>query len=160
MTKKNSKKIKTPKVDIPIVNIKNSESEEERISWGSGKSNQFSDELKSDNQQILEDAKDDIIMSDSTCFSDIQYCQTFSTPLLWVDHWTAGIIFFIFQGFWLIPLDSLITRMFPVKFSKFLCRFQKLSSKIPRKFANILFYYSFDFTIISWDFGAELLKSA
>ena len=54
--------------------IVKSESEEERIDWGSGNSNQFSDELKSDNQQILEDAKDNMIMSESACFSDIQYC--------------------------------------------------------------------------------------
>ena len=57
------------------------------IDWGSGKSNQFSDELKSDNQQILEDAEDEIIiMSKNACSSDIQYCQTFSTSLLWVDN--------------------------------------------------------------------------
>ena len=31
MTKKNAKKFKTPKVNIPIVNIKKSESEEERF---------------------------------------------------------------------------------------------------------------------------------
>ena len=31
MTKKNAKKFNTPKVNIPIVNIKKSESEEERI---------------------------------------------------------------------------------------------------------------------------------
>ena len=80
--KKNAKKFKTPKVNIPIVNIKKSESEEERFDWGSDKSNQFSDELKSDNQQILEDAEDEIIMSESACSSDIQYCQTFSTSLL------------------------------------------------------------------------------
>ena len=81
-------------MDIPIVNSKKSESEEKRVDWGSGKSNQFSDELKSDNQQILEDVKDDIIMSDSACFSDIQYCQTFSTSLLWMDHWTRIIFLF------------------------------------------------------------------
>ena len=52
-------------MDIPIVNSKKSESEEERIDWGSCKSNQFSDELKSDNQQILESVKDDIIMTES-----------------------------------------------------------------------------------------------
>ena len=63
MTKKNAKK--NLKVDIPIVNSKKSESEEERIDWGSCKFNQFSDELKSDNQKILEDVKDDIIMSES-----------------------------------------------------------------------------------------------
>ena len=79
--KKNAKKFKTPKVNIPIVN-KKSESEEERFDWGSDKSNQFSDELKSDNKQILEDAEDEIIMSESACSSDIQYCQTFSTSLL------------------------------------------------------------------------------
>ena len=50
---------------MPIVNSKKSESEGERIDGGSCKSNQFSDELKSDNQQILEDVKDDIIMSES-----------------------------------------------------------------------------------------------
>ena len=43
--KKNSKKFKSTKVDIPIVNNKKSESEEKRSDWGSGKSNQFSDEL-------------------------------------------------------------------------------------------------------------------
>ena len=30
----------------------------------------------------MEDAKDEIIMSESACSSDIQYCQTFSTSLL------------------------------------------------------------------------------
>ena len=90
-------------MDIPIVNSKKSESEEERIDWGSGKSNQFSDELKSDNQQILEDAEDETIMSKSACSSDIQYCQAFSTTLLWVDHWTR-IIFFEFSGVLAHPL--------------------------------------------------------
>ena len=35
------KKIKIPKVDIPILNSKKNESEEEKIDWGSDKSNQF-----------------------------------------------------------------------------------------------------------------------
>ena len=47
------------------------ESEEQRIDWGSDKSNQFSDELKCSNQQILEDAEVEIIMSESECSSDI-----------------------------------------------------------------------------------------
>ena len=59
-------------MDIPIINSKKSESEEERIDWGFGKSNQFSDELESDNQQILEDAEDETIMSDSA-YSDKSY---------------------------------------------------------------------------------------
>ena len=69
--KKNAKEFKTIKVDIPIVNSKNSESEEERIDLGSDESNQFSDELISDNQQIFEDAEDEIIMSESVYSSDI-----------------------------------------------------------------------------------------
>ena len=74
-------------------------------------------------------------MSDSACFSDIQYCKTLSTSLLWVDHWTAGII--SFKGFGSSLSISLITRMFLVKFSKFLCRFQRLSSKILRDYRKI-----------------------
>ena len=77
--KENSKKFKTFKVNILILNSKKSYSEEEKIDWGYDKSNQFSDELKSDNQQILEDAKDEIIMSDSACSSNIQYCKIFTT---------------------------------------------------------------------------------
>ena len=38
-------------------------------------------------------------MSENVYSFDIQYCQTFNTSLLWVDHWTR-IIFLIFQGFW------------------------------------------------------------
>ena len=98
-------------MNTPIVK---SELEEERIDWGSGKSNQFSDELKSDNQQIFEDAKDNIIMSESACFSDIQYFQTLSTSLLWMDHWT-GIIFLIFEGFRLIPCKSIHHKNVPCK---------------------------------------------
>ena len=60
-------------MDIPILNSKKSESEEERLDWWSDKFNQFSDELKYDNQQILEDAKDDIIMYKIACSFDIQY---------------------------------------------------------------------------------------
>ena len=131
ITKKNAKKFKTPLVDIPIENSKKSESEEERIDWGSGKSNQFSDELKSDNQQILEDAEDETIMSDSACSSDIQYCQTFSTTLLWVDHWTR-IIFLIFQGFWLIPCRSINHKNVP-------CEILYISMKISKaQLQNIL----------------------
>ena len=79
------KKFKNNKVDIPIENSKKSESEEERIDWGSEKSNKFSDELKSDHQQILEDAEDEIIMFESACSSDIQYWRTFSTSLLTIS---------------------------------------------------------------------------
>ena len=104
MTKKKNAKSSKPRKWIYQNSVK-SESEE-RIDWGSGKSNQFSDELKSDNQQILEDTKDNIIMSESACFSDIQYCQTLSTSLLQVDHWTR-VIFLIFEGFWLITCRSI-----------------------------------------------------
>ena len=95
------KSTKTP-LDIPIVNSKKSKSEEERIEWESGKSNQFSDELKSDNQQILEDAKDETIMSESACSSDIQYCQT--TVLLYYE-WIIGLeSYFLFSGVLVHPL--------------------------------------------------------
>ena len=30
----------------------------------------------------MEDAEDDILMSENECSSDIQYCQTFSTSLI------------------------------------------------------------------------------
>ena len=113
---------------MPIVNNKKSESEEERIDWGSSKSNQFSDELKSDNQQILEDVEDDTIMSKSACSSDIQYCQTFSTSYY---EWITGqeLYFWFFRGFGSSPVDPSITRMFLMKFSTFLWRFQKLNFK-------------------------------
>ena len=55
-------------------------------------------------------------------------CQTFSTSLLWVDHWT-GIIFLNFQKFGSSPVNPFITRMFLVKFTTFLCRFQRINSK-------------------------------
>ena len=55
---------------------------------------------------------------------------------IWADHWTE-ILFLIFQGFWLIPCRS-ITRMFLEKFSTFLCRSQRLSSKIPSDFGKTL----------------------
>ena len=90
-------------------------------------------------------------MSDSACSSDIQYCQTFSTTLLWVDHWTR-IIFLIFQGFGSSPVNPSITRMFLVKFSTFLWRFQKLNFKTFLKFShNTLFYCPSDLTKISWN---------
>ena len=136
-------------MDIPIINSKKSESEEERIDWGFGKSNQFSDELESDNQQILEDAEDETIMSDSAYSSDIQYWQTFSTTLLWVDHWTR-IIFLIFQGFWLIPCRSINHKNVP-------CEILYISMKISKaQLQNLLlnlkdYFCKWNYELIKWN---------
>ena len=73
--------------------------DEERIDWRFDKFNQFSDELKSENQQILEDEKDETIMSENVYSSDIQYCQTFRTSLLWEGSLEWNHFFFIFEGF-------------------------------------------------------------
>ena len=37
-------------------------------------------------------------MTENGYSSNVQYCQTLNTSLLWVDHWTR-IIFLIFRGF-------------------------------------------------------------
>ena len=135
MTMKNAKNFKTRKW-IYQPQIVKSESEEEKIHWGSGKSNQFSDELKSDNQQILEDAKDNIKMSESACF---QIFNIAKLSVLLYYEWITVLESYLwfFWSFGSSPVNQSITRIFLVKFSTFLCRFQRLNSKIPKDFCKI-----------------------
>ena len=69
-------------------------------------------------------------------------------------EWMTGIVFLILRGFGSSLVDPFIIRMLLVKYSTFLCKFQRLNFKIPVDFLKILnllpFWFCYNLLGFKW----------